>query len=217
MASRIMHYIVGLCVSERICFENPQRFLFGNMLPDCVDGPAGRRGPKEQSHFWERNEEVRGHNWNRFWDKYRAYQQDELYLGYFCHLVTDAVWGRDVYVPLKEKHGERLKTVGILYRDYHRMNELLRGKFHPAACEMHWIENEIEEADKSFWNVYWQRLMEDLREDTGAGKEDLELLDYDDIVSFIACAVSVCCDEILAKREGRHGRAPEEFYRPWRS
>lgn len=214
MASRIMHYIVGLCVSERICFEVPRRFLFGNMLPDCVNGPGGRTGPKEQSHFWERKEEAKGQNWNWFWDKYGAYQKDELYLGYFCHLVTDAVWGREVYMPLKRKHGAEhlnLKT-GALYRDYHRMNELLRGKFQLPVLEMHWIENEIEEVQKSFWNVYRQELMDDLKEDTGAKKEDLELMDYDDIVSFIASAVSVCCDEMLAKREGRQGRGPEEFY-----
>ncbi|MCH5266549.1 MAG: zinc dependent phospholipase C family protein [Lachnospiraceae bacterium] len=215
MASRIMHYIVGHQVSRQINFQNPERFLFGNMLPDCVNGPGGRKGPKAQSHFWEWDEErcVKGHNWNWFWDKYKNHREDELYLGYFCHLVTDAVWGVEVYLPMKKENASRLKTVETLYRDYHRMNELLREKFHPAAPDMQWLENEMEEVEKSFWDFYYRELLEDLQEDTGAKKEDLELMDYDRIVAFIESAASVSCEEILAKREGRSGREPEEFYR----
>lgn len=42
MASRVIHYIVGLQVAERVKFKTPERFFFGNMLPDCVDSPGGR-------------------------------------------------------------------------------------------------------------------------------------------------------------------------------
>ncbi len=218
MASRLMHYIVGSQVMKRIRLQNPDRFLFGNMLPDCVDGPGGRSGPKERSHFWEREEETcrKGHNWNWFWHKYEAFQDDELYLGYFCHLVTDAVWGIDVYMLMKRKNIDRLKTVGTLYKDYHRMNELLRRKYAPEEPVMSWLEHGIEEAEESFWDEYYKELLEDFHEDTGAEKEDLEIMDYDRVVSFIEHAVSVCTEEIEAKRDGLPGREPGDFYRSWK-
>lgn len=215
MASRLMHYIIGSQVAERIQLQNPDRFLFGNMLPDCVDGPGGRSGPKARSHFWDWREETqeKGQNWNWFWDKYGTFCEDELYLGYFCHLVADAVWGIDVYMPMKQQYGDRLKTVGTLYKDYHRMNELLRVRYAPREPALSWIENGIKEAELSFGDEYVQELLEDFHEDTGARKEDLEIMDYDRIVSFIEHAVSVCAEEVEARRDGRPGREPQEFYR----
>lgn len=58
MASRVIHYIVGQKVTERIHLQDSER-----------------------------------------------YRKDELYLGYMCHLVTDAIWVKNVIVPLKEANG----------------------------------------------------------------------------------------------------------------
>lgn len=216
MASRVIHYIVGLQVAERVKFKTPERFFFGNMLPDCVDSPGGRKvgGAKARAHFWDVREEqhTRGHNWHQFWDKYETHCEDELYLGYMCHLVTDAVWLRDVIAPIKKK--ERLHLKGWLYRDYHRMNELLREKFHPALPEMNWIENEIEEADQSIWEWYRQALWDELEENTGAKREDLEHIEYDQILTFIDTATAAASEEIRAKKEKRTGLDPLSLYVP---
>lgn len=96
------------------------------------------------------------------------------------------------------------------------MNELLRRKYEPVEPVMSWVENGIEEAEKSFWDQYYQDLLEDFREDTGAKEEDLEIMVYHRILSFIEHAVSVCAEEIEAKRDGRQGRDPEEFFRSWK-
>lgn len=81
---------------------------------------------------------------------------------------------------------------------------------------MSWLEHGIEEAEKSFWDEYYKELLEDFHEDTGAEKEDLEIMDYDRVVSFIEHAVSVCTEEIEAKRDGLPGREPGDFYRSWK-
>lgn len=215
MASRVIHYIVGLRITEMVKLKTPERFLFGNMLPDCVDSPGGRKkgDPKAESHFWDINEElhIKGQNWNRFWDKYEKFREDELYLGYVCHLVTDAVWARDI-APIKKKHLQ--KKHEWLYRDYHRLNELLREKFHPVLPEMNWIENEIEEVNQSIWEWYQQALLNELEENTGAKKEELEYITYDRILTFIDTAASVASDEIRAKKEKRNGLNPVSFYVP---
>lgn len=217
MASRVIHYIVGQKVTERIHLQDRERFLFGNLLPDCVDGPAGRKGAKASSHFWEVDSlrEARGQNWHLFWDKYESYRKDELYLGYMCHLVTDAIWLRNVIVPLKEANGGcHFHTTEILYRDYHRLNELLKQDFPAEFLPIKWLGNEIEEADSAFWEIYYQGLLDEWQEDAGVGKEDLELVDYDRICDFIREVVNVAAEEIEAKRENRPGRDPASFYAP---
>lgn len=218
MASRVIHYIVGLKVAETVELKNPDRFLFGNMLPDCVDSPGGRKkgGPKAQSHFWDINEEqhTKGQNWHLFWNKYESHWEDELYLGYMCHLVTDAVWLRDVVVPTKQKKNLQDWSLEALYRDYHRLNELLREDFRPVMPEINWLENEIEEADPSIWERYRQEFVDELEEDTGAKKEDLEYIEYDRILRFINTAVTAASGEIRAKREHRLGLDPVGVYAP---
>lgn len=218
MASRVIHYIVGLRIAEKVKLKTPERFLFGNMLPDCVDSPGGRKigDPKAESHFWDINEEqyTKGQNWYRFWDKYEKHREDELYLGYMCHLVTDAVWVRDIILPIKKKDLQRKK--GWLYRDYHRLNELLREKFHPALPDMNWIENEIKEADQLIWESWYrQALLSELEENTGAKKEDLEYIEYDSILTFIDTAAAIASDEIRAKKENRTGLNPLSLYVPY--
>lgn len=68
MASRVIHYIVGQLAAERISLKNPEDFIFGNLLPDCVDGPGGRKGAKARSHFWhyDTKNHTKGQNWHLF-------------------------------------------------------------------------------------------------------------------------------------------------------
>lgn len=213
MASRIIHIIVGLRVAEQITLTTPDRFFFGNILPDCVDSPGGRNGRKAYSHFWDYNtdQKTKGQNWQLFWDKYRNHERDELYLGYVCHLVTDAVWVQEIitYLPKESRH------LPSLYRDYHRLNELLRKELHPQTLHMNWIANEIEEPDPAMWTHYHQELLNDLAEHTGCTKEDLEILDFNSILDFIDKAAAAACEEILAKRGGYKGLDPEDFFVPY--
>ena len=97
-----------------------------------------------------------------------------MYLGYFCHLVTDAVWGIDVYMPMKRKNIDRLKTVNTLYKDYHRMNELLRRKYALEEPVMSWLEHGIEEKEKLLWELAQEKSAkaERRREDTESVADD---------------------------------------------
>lgn len=131
-----------------------------------------------------------------------------------CHLVTDAVWLRHLIFPLKKRDKDGIWSMEILYRDYHRLNELLRKDFQPAMPELIWRKNDIEEADRSVWEDFRQELRKELREDTGAREEDLEIMRYDFILNFLQKAVNTVVEEIEAKRAQQKGRDPREFYVP---
>ena len=115
--------------------------------------------------------------------------------------------------PIKEKGNEQKCALEVLYRDYHRLNELLREEFHPELPEMNWIENEIKEADRSLWECYRQAFLDEMEENTGAKREDLELIDYDRILAFIDRAADIASEEICAKREDRRGIDPISLYK----
>lgn len=195
MASRLIHYLIGTEILGRVPIENRNRFMAGNLYPDCVDGTGGRRGKKGRSHFWKTG--MRGADkigWEVFCHKYQKFMQDELYQGYFCHLLTDVVWYEEMGQLAPDI--SKAEKMEMFYRDYHRLNELLRRDYSLTYSEIFYEECEIEEIEPDFWNTYIQCLGEDFREDTGAEKEDLELLDYDVVTDCIGRAVETCSEKL---------------------
>lgn len=218
MASRIMHYLIATEVAKRVPIENEERFIFGNLLPDCVNGPGGRTGVKGFSHFSEidENTDTKGVNWNVFCEKYQVHMTDDIYLGYMCHLLADTIWYHDVNHPLVRYMDEaKWKChVEMMYRDYHRLNEILRNDFELVAPKIIWLENEIEEVEPEFWKIYMGEFAEDFLESQGAVWQDMELLTYDILFSYIEKAVKQAGKEILAKKQGRKGLDPKKYFVP---
>ncbi len=194
MASRLIHYLIGTEIMKRVPIENKNRFMAGNLYPDCVDGPGGRKGKKGRSHFYKQDG-THGICWETFFDKYQSYMQDELYEGYFCHLLTDILWYKEVGNLASDI--SKMKKIEIMYRDYHRLNELLREDYSLTYSEVVYEECEIEEIEPDFWDTYIQCLREDFMENTGAEKKDLELIDYDAVTSrIINRAVELCSEKL---------------------
>lgn len=197
MASRLIHYLIGTEIAKRVPVKNKNRFMAGNLYPDCIDGPGGRKGKKGRSHFWEigsgSKQEAYRNACENFRDRYCKFMQDELYVGYFCHLLSDGVWYEGIGQFAPDIPGmDKAKKMEILYRDYHRLNELLRRDYSLAYTEVFYEKCEIEEIEPDFWETYIQCLREDFKEDTGAKKSDLELLDYDTVIGFISRAIELC-------------------------
>ncbi len=204
MASRILHYLVGDRVAKQMGIKDYKRFMTGNLYPDCVSGGGGRSGKKGIAHFvdnrpdltekWEDDVEVAA---ERFCRKYNEYVcQDELYLGYVCHLLTDMVWHDEVYVKLKRKCSS-VKFSELsqpLYRDYHRLNEILRLENDISYTHLEMIPCDIEEIELELWENFEKELAMDFEERQGAKKEDLEILKYEWIQKFIEDSIKICCD-----------------------
>lgn len=204
MASRFLHYLVGDSVAKILQIENDERFMVGNLYPDCVSGPGGRKGKKGKSHFVDK---VAEEKWEQavesateyFCEKYSMHiPEDELYLGYVCHLVADLVWHDEVYVKLKAAYSPIDFSVlsKPLYRDYHRLNEILRKVYDVKYRTLKKIDCDIEEIELELWEGFVLELKNDFEENNGAKTEDLEVLSYEWIKRFVEVAIGRCCEEI---------------------
>ncbi|MBP3703620.1 MAG: zinc dependent phospholipase C family protein [Lachnospiraceae bacterium] len=195
MASRFLHYLVGDRVAKKLEIEDYERFMTGNLYPDCVRGPGGRKGKKGKSHFADNTPEGKWTAPEIFRKKYAAHiPEDMLYIGYICHLITDLVWHDEVYIKLKETyHVEDFSILSKpLYRDYHRLNEIMRKEYELNYQPLKKLDCEIEEIELDLWENFSRELEEDFKESTGAKKEDLEVLSYEWIGRFIELSVCKC-------------------------
>lgn len=118
MASWMIHLRVAEGLIEKLHIENETEFIVGNIAPDSGE-------PNEDwtvftpngfvSHFRKETEDNRkviceeNYIGKYYTPELRAEyskKQDEFYLGYLTHLLTDKLWIRDITDPTKEKFPE---------------------------------------------------------------------------------------------------------------
>ena len=89
MAQRIVHYLIAVRLAEEIPVSDRQRFLAGSLLPDAHTVPEDR----EKTHYRTYCGDSRIYDFNRFRKEYPdEIFRDDLYLGYYLHLIEDAVY-----------------------------------------------------------------------------------------------------------------------------
>ncbi len=94
MPSRMIHYLIAERVAEQLPIEDINRFRIGSLCPDMS---CHEDGTKRKTHFVEFTEEQKGMNWCSFAQKYgERMRTDSLYLGVFCHIITDSIWFHDI-------------------------------------------------------------------------------------------------------------------------
>ena len=113
-----MHLAAAKLLAAKIPLRDARRFDFGSILPDAEDGDHG-----SETHFKVITPDGEKYfDFGRFGREYRReILSDDLYLGYYLHLVADAVYRRFVY----EKHGWDPSVpgnVGRLHNDYRLTN-----------------------------------------------------------------------------------------------
>ena len=124
MAQRTIHYLFGEIISRHIPFSNKKRFLLGSILPDAIE-PANR----DTSHFKVETELHKYFDFEAFRLKYTdQIQQDDLYLGYYMHLVEDAFYRSFFYDPRFSMPRTR-EEVKVLHQDYHILNAYIVRKY----------------------------------------------------------------------------------------
>jgi len=188
MASRIMH----LAVSEKVAkhFElDLGRFNYGNLLPDAHEST---REAKAVSHFRIRREayenskalDYQYFDFDRFLSKYKSKIHDDLYLGYYCHLITDEIWIQDVYIKyMRDEHRKkRIDQEENYYHDFAKLNQIIIEKYDlKMNVEMGSFQtDEIDEEKIS-------DIMKGLEQDFKVDYDDLTLLLFDegDIMNFV--------------------------------
>ncbi|MGN1405063.1 MAG: hypothetical protein ACI4WM_02230, partial [Erysipelotrichaceae bacterium] len=120
--SRMIHYLIANEIIKRSKINNTERFICGSLLPDASFD-------HKKSHYSETdNESYHFMNLNKYYADYKNKLDDELYLGYYLHLVQDIIFRMDVtsvtkYDPLNPEELNRL------YEDYHAINAWINEKY----------------------------------------------------------------------------------------
>ena len=125
MAQRTIHYLFGEIISKEIMLSDKKRFLLGSLLPDAID-PAFRNA----SHFKIKTTMHKYYDFEAFRNQYLPLMlHDDLYLGYYMHLVEDAFYRTFFYTDRFTMPRTR-EEIPALHNDYHLLNSYIIQKYH---------------------------------------------------------------------------------------
>ena len=213
MASRIIHLAIASELADRLNIRDRERFFFGHVLPDMILGEYEVRLPrKKESHFYTLLPSGRKtYDIFRFYEEYQDRLTDDLYLGYYVHLIEDNIFRQYLYyrVGLLMRRGQR-ELLDELYRDYHLLNPLLRKRYDiklPTVPEG--IENE--EICKRF-GFCIEEYLEEMKGDLTEEPEG-ELLHFTEelICEFITECIDVITKEMKSLESGEHFLSPDDY------
>lgn len=208
MASRIMHYCIGKKILENIKTVNPIEFHIGNLVPDVS---KWGNGDYERAHFGYTNEKYKGINYQEFLNKYMESENLSDYkLGYFVHLLTDAIWLKQIQDTYIRSKTNKNKLYELGYKDMYKLNPILIDKFKLDMLNFTSIEEEIDEIDKSWIS----ELSKSLNDDFSVQFIDNEMQVYplESIFNFIKEAESHCTRTILQIKNKIEIINPALFY-----
>lgn len=124
MAQRTVHYLFGEMIARQTGLEDKERFLLGSILPDAVDADD-----KGRSHFKVKTDTMVYIDFDAFQTRYfDRMLRDDLYLGYYMHLVEDAFYRCFVHqnrIVMPRTRAE----VDCLHNDYHILNSYIVEKY----------------------------------------------------------------------------------------
>ena len=197
MASGIVHLAITKQVCERYACKDLSRLRFGNVLPDFAED-------RQAAHFravvWGRNK--RTYDLNRFRAEFGPkLLEDDLYLGYYLHLVQDVchrqiMYDRYHWNPLIRENVERL------HNDYAILNRYVRERYELSNDLMipsHFPEEEICKVVR-FFPEGLIKTMDTFFTETGKG--DIFFFTEAMTDEFIAEATELCIREIEALKAG---------------
>ena len=214
MSSRLIHYLIA----EEIASEKKQidrdRFVYGALLPDLS---LHEDGSYDRAHYGEKLTEtkMKGINWHKFRSKY--YHQmgcDSLYLGYYCHLIMDALWFSkiaDKYIRI-HPYPERKVYYQKSYDDYKILNYLLSREY-DLRYHIPTIDNiEIDEVNLALHDPFFEELKKDIMYSDVTDKTRLKLYTYKAIIDFLEQAKDLCISELNAFEIGKEFMNPQILY-----
>lgn len=214
MASSMIHYVISKRVAEIAGIEDLERFLLGAVV--APDASSHADGTYDKAHFqgWLQDRTMKGIDFNRFADKYGdRFKEDTFYLGYWCHLMEDAIWVHDVANKYVRIYTGEVKKAYYQkgYKDYDRLNYLLLEEYRLSKPDFFRREVPLEEVR--------QDLLESMIESVKGyfvaepcKKEELELYTWEEITAYIDKCVQVCVEEIEKWRTGNENRPAEQYY-----
>lgn len=129
MAQRMVHYLFGELICDRLEWLDRDRFLTGSLLPDAVEASQ-----KEMSHFKTKTDSRVCFDFEKFGYMFSGLiLRDDLYLGYYLHLVEDAFYRAYLYGNRFALPATR-EEVALLHGDYRILNGYVVKKYGLRNC-----------------------------------------------------------------------------------
>lgn len=203
MASRIIHLAIINILAEKYEFKDINRLKIGATLPDAA--APGRDTQDSHLKLLICGLTKKTYDFTRYRREFgRKMREDDLYLGYYLHLVQDILFRYFMY----ELHhwGSRLPgNVERLHRDYELINTYVVRKYH--------LHNDIViPADFAFEPIHdlypfgYENFYEELQRDyEPCGEGSLFFFTEKLADDFIGMAAELCARELEAFRQGEPG------------
>ena len=138
-------------------------------------------------------------DYSYFLEKYKEKINDDVYLGYYCHLITDELWIQNVYIKyMRDKNRKkRINQQKNYYHDFSKLNEIIREKY-KLKMNLAFETVEMQEIDPE----RIRNLKITLENDFKVEYDDLKLslFEYEDIINFIEDASNGIIEKIESKK-----------------
>ena len=193
MASSMIHYIVSHLIADRIGIKNLNLFLIGAVL--APDTGNKEDGSYCKLHFMETHNNIskKGFNWTTFVDMHMEEMDKDYFLGYFCHIIMDALWYHDIYDKYIRYLPNDIKNENIP-RDYISAVDIPDVSIDRGSL--------LSMADR------FGKQLQAPECDT----DELEVLTWDIVADYIEKSKELCMQEVSSVVKGRSGRNPLDLF-----
>lgn len=100
MPSWGIHLATAKKIIDRVDIENKNDFIFGNILPDILNGYLIKDVSNIVKHsdaHYDAYQKERFSGYKIFYEQYNHNLDNKVVLGYLTHLMTDNLWNREFY------------------------------------------------------------------------------------------------------------------------
>jgi len=201
MASRILHLAVLEELMKQVPVKDRNRFRLGCVLPDAYNPTA----PKSDSHLkvFVCGKSKKTYDLDRFLSMFKnEMKEDDLYKGYYLHLIQDLVFRGLVYD--KYKWNPVIPgNVERLHNDFHLTNSYVIKKYGVKYIQP--IDNLRNEKLYSLYPFEAEAFLLDMAQDfQDAGEGETFFFTQEMADEFVINAAENCIRELQALRQGRH-------------
>lgn len=200
-----MHLAVACELEKALPIKDRNRFRIGHILPDAVISADKR---KKNTHFSDLFDNGRRKHFD-FYKFFALYEReilsDELYLGYYFHLIEDGIFRGILYydIGLISKRGDP-DFLKELYRDYHILNGRLVENY-GLVFDITEPENYKSEGINEIFSFEVEDFIADMRNDFNENTNEApKHLSIKRTEEFIKQCAEACISEYYAITDGSH-------------
>lgn len=202
MAQRTIHMLFGKILSEKVELSDKNRFFIGSIMPDAYVEPSERK----RAHFIKHTADDNGRFFD-FPDFYERYKDkiasDDLYLGYYAHLVEDAFYRYFIYCEKDFMSKLESYELTVLHKDYSILNSYIAEKYDMPA-ELKVPKAFEKEEINGITRFDLEKMIMDYKADLTVRIDEKTVLLTEEILEeFVERYVDLAARELVSAREGK--------------